>query len=303
MSLTEVPELAAYRDEPKQLPSGTPGKHGALTMKFVCQGERSVLADLVRKAPLLVQQALYFDEYLPGLPCVFIVTTTGCVVQGDRFDISIDVGAGAMAHVTTQAATKIHRMEANFAAQSQRLNLAENAYLEFLPGPTIPHKHSRFITQTIATVDTSATLLFAELVQPGRKHHGAGELFEYDLYSSSVAVTRPDGTLLCSEKMVCDPLRVTVRSAGVMGKFDVLGSVTLATAPHHAEALLGKVSTGFDPDGGCLAGASRLPHDAGLSYKVLGMETEPVSAKVREFWNLVRHEVTGAPIPAPRSWR
>ena len=227
----------------------------------------------------------------------------GCVVQGDRFDISIDVGADAMAHVTTQAATKIHRMDANFAAQSQRLNLAENAYLELLPGPTIPHKHSRFVTQTTASVAASATLLFAEIVLPGRKHHGTGELFEYDLYVSSLDVTRPDGALLCSEKMVCDPLRDPFRTAGVMGEFDVLGMVTLVTSPRRAEAVLKRVSTGFDQDAGCLAGVSRLPHDAGLSYKVLGMETEPVSAKVRGFWKLVRHEVAGAPIPAQRSWR
>jgi hypothetical protein len=32
-------------------------------------------------------------------------------------------------------------MDANFAAQSQRLALADNAYLELLPGPVIPHPH------------------------------------------------------------------------------------------------------------------------------------------------------------------
>jgi urease accessory protein len=43
-----------------------------------------------------------------------------------------------------------------------------------------------------------------------------------------------------------------------------------------------------------VAGAGRLPHDAGLVYKVLGMETEPVQAKVAAFWALVRSEVAGA---------
>jgi urease accessory protein len=82
-------------------------------------------------------------------------------------------------------------MDANFAAQSQRLVLAENAYLELLPGPTIPHRHSRFITHTQATVADGTSLLSAELLQPGRKHHGEGELFEYDLYSSTLTVSRP----------------------------------------------------------------------------------------------------------------
>ena len=302
MSVPQAPELAAYQDEPKQMRSGAPGKHGVLDMEFARQGNRSVLTHLHRGAPLLVQQALYYDEHLPGLPCVFIITTSGCILQGDRLDISVSVGADAMAHITTQAATKIHEMDANFAAQSLQLTLAENAYLELLPGPAIPHRHSRFIAHCTAAVSASATLLAVELVQPGRKYHGAGELFEYDLYSSAVDVTRPDGTALCSEKIVCEPWRYPVRQAGVMGEFDYLANVTLVTPPLHAEAVLERADTGLDPAAGWMAGASRLPNQAGVSYKVLGQEADVVRTKVREFWRAVRREVADAPIPQPRPW-
>lgn len=302
MSVLDAPELAPYRDEPKQMPSGAPGKHGVLDMSFARRGDRSVLAHLYRKAPLLVQQALYWDEHLPGLPCVYVITTSGCVLQGDRLDLSITVGAGAMAHVTTQSATKIHQMDANFAAQTQRLALADNAYLELLPGPVIPHRHSRFITHTQATVAESATLLSAELLQPGRKHHGGGELFEFDLYSSALTASRPDGTPLFTEKLVAEPWQYPVRQAGVMGKFDVLANVTVVTPPRVAGQIIEHVVPGADISADCVAGASRLPNDAGLVYKVLGMETEPVKAKVRAFWALVRQQVTGAPIPAARPW-
>jgi urease accessory protein len=277
-------------------------KNGVLELSFARQGERSVLTHLYRQAPLLVQQALYWDEHLPGLPCVYVITTSGCVLQGDRFDISIAVGDDAMAHVTTQAATKIHRMDAEFAAQSQRLDLAENAYLELLPGPVIPHRHSRFVAQTEAVVAESATLLNAELLQPGRKHHGDGELFEYDLNSSALTASRPDGTPLFCEKLVAEPWRHPVRQAGVMGTFDVLANVILVTPPRHAAKIFEQVVSKAGADAGCVAGASRLPNDAGLVYKVLGMETEPVKAKVRAFWDLVRREVAGAPAPASRPW-
>jgi urease accessory protein len=284
------------------MPSGTPGKHGVLDMSFALRGDRSVLAHLYREAPLLVQQALYWDEHLPGLPCVYIITTSGCVLQGDRLDMSITVGAGAMAHVTTQSATKIHQMDANFAAQSQRLALAEHAYLELLPGPVIPHRHSRFVTRTRATVADSATLLSAELLQPGRKHHGSGELFEFDLYSSTLTASRPDGTPLFTEKLVAEPWRHPVRQTGVMGKFDVFANVTLITPRRHADQIFDQIVPGADTSTDCVAGASRLPNEAGLVYKVLGMETEPVKAKVRAFWDLVRQQVLGAPIPTARPW-
>jgi urease accessory protein len=50
------------------------------------------------------------------------------------------------------------------------------------------------------------------------------------------------------------------------------------------------------------AGASRLPGNAGLSYKVLGTATKPVKSKVWAFWALARQEVLGAPIPSARLW-
>jgi urease accessory protein len=36
---------------------------------------------------------------------------------------------------------------------------------------------------------------------------------------------------------------------------------------------------------------------------VLGRETAPVKAKVREFWSVVREEVTGSHLPPPFLWR
>ena len=139
--------------------TGAPGKHGVLEMEFARSGDRSALVHLYRQAPLLVQQALYWDEHLPTMPCVFMITTSGCVLQGDQLDVSISVGQGAMAHVTTQAATKVHQMDAGYAQQSTRIHMADNSYLELLPGPVIPHRHSRFITSTVAAVAPTATVL------------------------------------------------------------------------------------------------------------------------------------------------
>jgi urease accessory protein len=231
-----------------------------------------------------------------------MITTSGCVLQGDRLDVRVTLEPDAMAHITTQSATKIHQMDANFATQSIQLTLAESAYLEFLPGPTIPHRHSRFLSQTQATVSASATLLFAELLLPGRTHYGAGELFEYDLYSSALTASRPDGTALCAEKLLARPMRDPLRHTGVMGDFNVLANVTVVTPECHAERIIEQVLPGRDESSGCLTGASRLPSNAGLSFKALGIETQDVIAEVRKFWSLVRTEITGAAVPAQHLW-
>jgi urease accessory protein len=99
-----------------------------------------------------------------------VITTSGCVLQGDRLALEVAVGPGARAHVTTQSATKVHSMDANYAVQTQSIALADGAYLELLPEPLIPHRRARFLSDTRISIAPTATLLW-EIVQPGRKHH------------------------------------------------------------------------------------------------------------------------------------
>lgn len=299
----DLPELAPYRAEPKQLPSGAPGKDGALTMRFVRREERSLLVDLYRRAPLLVQKALYWDQALPGLPCVMMISTSGCILQGDRYAIRVDLDAGAQAHITTQAATKIHSMDANFAAQTQEITVGENAYLELIPDTMIPHAHARFATRTMLTVDPTATVFYSEILLGGRKHYKGGELFAFDLFSSLVAAQRPDGAPLFIEKFLIDPARSPVRRTGIMGGFDVFGNVVVLTPKPQADAILEQTPAVYDSRNDWMAGANRLPNNAGLIYRVLGMDSEPVKRIVRQFLATVRRQVVGAALPKAFHWQ
>jgi urease accessory protein len=298
-----APELAPYQNEPKQMPSGVVGKNAFLRLGFQRRGERSALIELDRRVPLMAQKALYWDEAMPNMPCVFIITTSGSVLQGDRYTLQIDVAAETQAHVTTQAATKIHSMDANFAAQSQEIVLGENAYLEYLPEAVIPHAHARYITNTRISLPPSATLLYSETILPGRKYHKAGELFAYDLFSSTVRAERPSGSELFTEKYVVEPGQRNIRQAGVMGEFDVYGNVLLMAPKEHTARIFEQTPAIFNASERWAAGASRLPNDAGLIYKVVGMESQQVRAIIRRFWALVRQEVMGAGLPNEFLWR
>ncbi|WP_378941232.1 urease accessory protein UreD [Mesorhizobium sp. ANAO-SY3R2] len=300
--LANARELAAYQDEPKQLPSGSFGKNAFLRLGFEPRADRTVLSTLHRRAPLIVQQALYWDEEMPGLPCVSIISNAGGILQGDRNTIEIDLAPGAQAYVTTQSATRIHEMDANYATQTQHLVLGEEAYLEYIPHPVIPHKHARFVQRTDVTIDPTATLIYSEVLMPGRKYYGLGELFHYDLFSSTVHAARPDGASLFTEKFVIEPYRTSVSRLGAMGSFHVFGNVVLLTPKPNADRLFDAVAPAFDKKAGLAKGISRLPYDAGLLFKVLGMETAPVRDAIRQFWSLARQEVVGARVPDNFLW-
>ena len=76
---------------------------------------RYVLDDLGRVAPLIVQQALYWDEAMPELPICMVTSLGGGTLQGDRLTIVVNVGDDACGHVTTQGANRVHAMDANHA--------------------------------------------------------------------------------------------------------------------------------------------------------------------------------------------
>jgi len=298
-----APELATFQDEPLQMKSGTVGKTGFLHLGFERRDNHTILAKLERRAPYMVQRALYCDQEMLDLPWIFLITTTGCLLQGDRLALDVRLCSGARAHVTTQSATKIHAMDANYAAQTQTIALADDAYLEFLPDPVIPHRNARFVSDTRISIAPTATLLLSEIVQPGRKHHHPDECFGSTVISVSTSAARADGRSLFSEKLLIDPQRYPMRQTGVMDSFDVFGNVILCTPKDNADRIYSCVEADVDLDRGLAFGACRLPNDAGLIFKVLGRETAQVKVKVREFWGIVRKEVVGADLPQPFLWR
>jgi urease accessory protein len=296
-------ELASFQDEPLQMASSAVGKNGFLHLGFERRDDRTILADLDRRTPLTAQRALYPEPALPDLAWLFIITTTGCVLQGDRLALEVTLEPGARAHVTTQSATKVHSMDANCAVQTQSFVLADDAYLEFLPEPLIPHRQARFLSDTRITIAPTATFLYGEIVQAGRKHHHPDESFGATLLSLGVAAERPDGRMLFTEKLVIDPARRPVRQTGVMGPFDVFANVILLTPKDAADRVHARIPAEVDLVEGIAAGACHLPNDAGLIFKAVGRETEQVKAKVREFWAVAREEITGTALPPPFFWR
>ncbi|MCH5226325.1 MAG: urease accessory protein UreD [Muribaculaceae bacterium] len=297
-------EMSRYLNEPEAMYVGAPGKHGYLRMGFELDKEgKSIMRDLERRAPLIVQQELYFDEKMPEMPCVYILSSGGPNIDGDRYRQDITVKKDAFAWISTGAATKLAEMKYNYSGLIQNIVLEDNAYLEFMPEPVIPCRHTRFISDTRLSVAETATVFYSEIYMGGRKYYKEGELFEYDVLSVCSHGERPDGKQLFREKFVIDPNVEHPRNLGVMGKFDVFANVIVMTPPDKASEIYEKTQVFIDKKNKLAAGITRLPNNAGLLYKVLGMEPAPVKKMVRDFCSLVRLAVKGKEVPAEFPWR
>ncbi|WP_270562396.1 urease accessory protein UreD [Citrobacter portucalensis] len=290
-----------YRQEPEQMPSGVIGKDGFLYLSFTRCGSKSLLHRMEKRTPLFAQKALYHDEALPELPCVTVISTSGCVLQGDRLVLSINVGENAFASVSTQSATKVHSMDKNYAAQIQFIHLDENAYLEYLPDPLILHRNARFINDTVIEYKRSATLIYSEIIIPGRRHYHENELNGFDYYSSSVSAKDESGHIVFKEQIELKPKDYTMAELGIMGQFQILGTIFILTPADNIASILAAFPAHYSKD--YCYGMSTLPAESGLVFKILANDSSMIKKYIRKVWATVRKVVQEAELPSPFIWK
>ncbi|HEX4411871.1 MAG TPA: urease accessory protein UreD [Xanthobacteraceae bacterium] len=97
-----------------------------------------------------------------------MVNTAGGMTGGDRFDVAIDVGAGAKLTVTTAAAEKIYRSLGPDTEIAVKLSVSSGGTLAWLPQETILFNQVRLKRSIDVTLDDDAQLLVAEAVVFGR---------------------------------------------------------------------------------------------------------------------------------------
>jgi len=174
-------EILAYDSEVKQLGVGSVGKLGYLSLglKRDPHSGKTIVQEQSSQAPLLTQRALYYETELPSMAYLQIVSPSGGILQGDRYRMDISLNDNALAHLTTQGATRLYRMDSNFATQLINVTVGENCYFEFIPDQIIPYRNSRFYQKISLDVHDNASMIYSEIIVPGRT--AMSESFEYDI--------------------------------------------------------------------------------------------------------------------------
>lgn len=111
-----------------------------------------------------------------------IVNTAGGMAGGDRFDIEIDVSAGARLCLTSAAAEKVYRSLGPDAQIGVKLSIGPGAALAWLPQETILFDQARLRRTIDLDLARDASVLLAEAVVFGRSAMGeavaCGHLFD-----------------------------------------------------------------------------------------------------------------------------
>lgn len=301
------PEVAARSSAPDTLAVGSPAKVGILDLRFERAGERTDLVRRYQKTPLQLMRPLHFDPCMPGMAFPFVMATGGGIAQADRYRMDLHCGPGTEVHLTTQAATKVYRMEHDYATQQVHLTVESGAYVEYLPDPLIPFAGSRLYQETRVTVAEDATVVLGETITAGRL--ARGERHQYDVLASDLEVRRPDGTLLMVDTLRLEPpsaadgdstggRRRGALGPGVLSGHDHVTSFFVITGRRPAAEVADTLHAALHshtPD--VLYGVSVLPRDCGAWVRVLGDSPPRIADAQLAAWDAVRRLLTGTPAP------
>ncbi|NYV76346.1 urease accessory protein UreD [Streptomyces sp. UH6] len=289
------PETAAFASVPRTLEPGSPAKVGILDLGYARRGDRTELVARYQKSPLQIMRPLYVDPAMPGMAFTYVMATGGGIAQADRYRQDLRCGPGTQALFTTQAATKVYRMEDDYATQRVHLTAEEGAYVEYLPDPVIPFRGSRFHQGVELTVHEDATVVYAETFTAGRL--ARGERHEYTVLTNDLEIRRPDGKPLAVDTLRLRPgLPGGVTGPGVFAGHDHVATLYVISSLRPAAELADALHRSVESRA-VLHGASVLPDDCGAWMRVLGQDQPRVAEAVRAGWDAVRRLLTGHPAP------
>ncbi len=288
------PEVQEYGSELRQLQVGRAGKIGALTLLLEKDQERgkTVVKEQYSKVPLFTQRALYLEESLPSMAYIYIMSPSGGILQGDRYRMDIVLKNKACAHITTQGATRVYRMERNYATQIVNVVVDEGCYLEFVPDQIIPFRDSRFYQTVNLKVHDNGTMIYSEMIVPGRV--ASGESFQYDIcYMKALAKNQMD-TLRFIDIAILEPKKRNLNAVGILGTFDVVGSTYILTKADYVKELKDEINSGLQKFAHFSGGASIMPYNSGVIVRMLGNVASDLRNAIYEIIKITRRKILNA---------
>lgn len=286
------PEVARYGPQRK---GHLAGRKGVLKLALAHDPatERTIVKEQYSQVPLFAQKPMYLEKSLPAMAYMYVMSQGGGILQGDSYALDLSLSDGALAHVTTQGATRLYKMERGFATQKVDIAAGKGCYLEYMPDQIIPYARSRFYQKTSIRAHDGATVVYSEVIAPGRA--AMGESLQYDVCYLRVEAFDQKGKGKFTDAAVLEPKKRDMKSRGVLER-DVVGTVYVLAPAEFVGDLEKQVNLAVKGLGGC----SVLPRDCGVAARILGDSAGQVRDATLRAAAVARKVVLGAQFSAIR---
>jgi len=263
-----------------------------LQLQYQQRGPATVLTQRHHQGPLLVQRPFYPEQ---GVCHTYIIHPPGGVVGGDQLQIDVQVSESAHALLTTPASGKFYNSHARRAQLQQKLHIAENAVLEWLPQDNIFFEGAQAALQTEIELGEHARFIGWEISCLGRPFSGA--LFDSGDCRQKMMLTKNGVPLLVDNTRLQGGHAMLTEKWGLSG-YTVSGTLMATPADKSlVERLRSEIEHCEDS-----VFTVTLMNDV-LLCRFLGHHGETARLLFERAWEIIRPHVIGLQACAPRIWK
>ena len=262
-----------------------------LELGFEPRVQRTALAHRRHHGPLRVQRPFYPE----GDVChCYLLHPPGGLVGGDMLEIDVYLRPGANALVTTPGATKFYRQNGFRAGQSQQLDVAANAVLEWMPQESIYFDGCDAASVTRIDLERDARFIGWEITVLGRP--ASGDWFRSGIAEQRIELYRERTPLYLDRLRLTGDSGLLTASAGLSGH--TVSATMLATGVDRD--LLETLRASLPDDLPGQLGMT-LKHDL-LIARFIGDRAEHARQCFVAIWRVLRPALIGREACVPRIW-
>lgn len=152
---------------------------------------------------------------------LMLMSSSPGILDGDHFTFEIDVANECALALRTQSYQRIFDMKTS-AAQHMTIHVNKDAYFQYVPHPTVPHKNSNFSAINNIHLAEGATLIWSDLFSCGRKLNG--ESFDYHSFENLTTIYQNNIPVVI-EHIWFQPKSLMPTGLGQLENFSHSGSV------------------------------------------------------------------------------
>jgi urease accessory protein len=244
----------------------------------------TVLTERYHEAPLKLTKT--FREESTSALKLYLMDVSPGLMDGDRYEATFHLGEHSHLIVTNQSFTKVHPTPLHGAELDYQFDLREGAILEYFPEPTIPYALSRLHSCTHFRLAAGASLLYADILTPGRLHRD--ELFQYTSLSMQTEVYR-NNQLIAWDHFRLDPASDHYNAIGALEHFTHHGTFWILA--EHADSQLLALIRALLPTGPSapVLSAASLLADQGIVVRMLGFSAWELQSLIQLIWAQCRN--------------
>jgi urease accessory protein len=200
---------------------------------------------------------------------LMIMSASPGVLDGDRYNIKIELAEGTAVEITTQSYQRLFQMKKE-ASQKMNVYMSDHSSLSYLPQPVVPHKCSSFTAHNRIFLSTDCSLVWGEVLTCGRQLNG--EVFSFTHYHNKTEIFL-QGKLVVKENLFLQPAVMNVSGMGQMEDFTHQASFIFIDEKAPVQDLYTGIWGFLSSVQNVCAGVSLLPVN-GLTVRILGYKGE-----------------------------